>query len=160
MVKRAIILLSFNIINLLMLYFIIDAILNTEIDLLHSNKWLLFLGGSIIFNVWAILFSIKFEIQRKYIFVFLFVSCVGLTTFFSNQIINYQNHLNFQKAHQLVKDIENGNNSNLVYYILGLNVYHFEVQEKNDVVLGLIFKGKNGTYHRYDFKSKTWKYFD
>ena len=45
MMKRAIILLSFNIINLLMLYFLIDAILNTEIDLLHPNKWLLFIGG-------------------------------------------------------------------------------------------------------------------
>ena len=143
-----------------MLYFLIDAILNTEIDLLHPNKWLLFIGGAIIFSLWVILFSAKFEIQRKYIYVFLFVVCVGLTTIFSNQIIDYQNQSNFQKANQLVKDIENGNNLNREYYIIGLNVYHFEVQEKNDVVLGLIFKGNNGTYHRYDFKSKTWKYFD
>jgi hypothetical protein len=160
MVKRGIISISFNIINLLMLYFLIDAILDTEIDLLHPNKWLLFVGGSIIFSIWAITFSTKFEIKRKYIYVFLFLFSVGLVTLFSNQIVNYQQHLNFQKANQLVKDIRKGNDLNQEYYTLGLNIYHFEVQEKNDMVLGLIFKGKNGIYHRYDFKSNTWKYFD
>lgn len=160
--KKAVMLLLFNGISFLLLYSSIRNILSTEIDLLHPNKWLVFLVSNIVFASWVFLCAIKFEkLKRyKYIYIFAFLLVNSIFVIFSNKIVSYQHNKNFEEAKVLVDEIEKGKGVSNKYYWLGLSYYRFELQEKEGNITSLIFKGKAGTFHKYDFKHKKWGLFD
>lgn len=160
--KKAAQFILFNGINFLFLYCSVSYILSTEIDLLHPSKWLVYLVSTIMFIGWVFLCSVKLKklAFNKYIYISTFLLLNGIVVLFSNNIVSYQHNKNFEEAKVLVSEVEKGKRVSGKYYLLGLSYYRFEFQEKEGKVTSLIFKGKAGTFHKYDFKHKKWVLFD
>jgi hypothetical protein len=154
---RALLIIIFNVINILFFYLFSEYILNIELELIYSNKWKVFLIGIALFTGWVFLCSFRIKKLNKYIYIISFILCLGFITYFSRKIIDYQDNVNLERARLLIDKVEKGENISNTYYWLGLSSYRFIFEEKgNGDSKVLIFRTKKGYYYRYDFKLREW----
>lgn len=151
-------LLFINGINLLFFYQSVDIILSTELDLLAPSKWKLYLVGVVLFGLWILFYSFKIHKLNIYIYIISFALSLGGITYFSNNIIAYQDEKNIEKAKGIIAKVEKGEDVRTMdcSYWLGLSKHRFMFQESNHVITALIFDTTQGNFRTYYFKNKVW----
>ena len=147
----------YYVISLSFLWYVLDSILALEFSFLPVvGKWTVCFVGIFVFVIWTFLWTLLIKNLKKYIYITLFVFSVSIVTFYSKQITHYQDKVNFNRAQQLVFNIEKGKQIDNEYYWLGLSVYPFDFQKENGFYQVLTFQGEDGCFHRYDFNNKEW----
>jgi hypothetical protein len=155
--KRNIISILFNAVSLWYLWYILDFVLALEICFFPLfRKWTVCFVSISIFVIWVFLCSLIIKKLKKYIYIILFIFSTSTVTIFSQQIVDYQDKVNCNKAEQLVHKIEKGEQIDNAHYWFGLSIYSFDFQKENGAYRFLIFKGELGCLHQYDFKNKEW----
>lgn len=136
------------------------------IILIHENLHSL-IGGPFLKNwryygfsvficfIWYYFIYRKFN--RSFYFSF-FMSFVILTliTYYSPDIIKYQNEQNFLRAKRIVSDFESGKPFQNKYYWLGLDGRKYKLKKEYGR-LRLSFIRSNGNSLIYDFSRKYWR---
>lgn len=149
-------LLFINGINLLIFYQQVKEILLTEIVLLSPNKWILYLIGVTLFSIWIFFCSLKILKLNMYIYITCFILCLGTITYFSQNIVYYQDQINIEKANIIIGKVERGEKIENMNYWLGLSNYYFRFQERDSTITALIFNTTQGNFRTYYFKNKVW----